>query len=372
MRSPKRFKRPTALILAVLLLIVFMDHSSFAENTVNLIRRKNIFQGHTIYLFGQKHNEMGFYQILGTDPPNPTFCLQPGKRMPNGSAAPYEKYIVSKGETIPGVGPADKFLPVTCAYNWIFYYTDRTNIPYAVVQTYIWGCMAGYSDDWDTQEQAMQQLVPILGSGVMRYYEDMKQFVISEEERYSSSAVLPSWNGTQQKMILNNGGYFLTLDISAYPVIREASWVFPDSNWSYSLDGDGRSITFNYNGAAEPKGVIRSSELPGTDVQYHAEIFSPPGFQYQVGRFEDEHIPAVIQFEIVSLESGASESGQLELYRHKETFQSDYNISLEKYCAETNHWRALHSTFGKTLIFPRLMKMNTRKGNRRESRVRFI
>ena len=37
MRSPKRFKRPTALILAVLLLIVFMDHSSFAENTVNLI-----------------------------------------------------------------------------------------------------------------------------------------------------------------------------------------------------------------------------------------------------------------------------------------------------------------------------------------------
>ncbi|MCD8277348.1 hypothetical protein, partial [Enterocloster citroniae] len=87
MRSPKRFKRPTALILAVLLLIVFMDHSSFAENTVNLIRRKNIFQGHTIYLFGQKHNEMGFYQILGTDPPNPTFCLQPGKRMPNGSAA---------------------------------------------------------------------------------------------------------------------------------------------------------------------------------------------------------------------------------------------------------------------------------------------
>ncbi|SCI13570.1 Predicted outer membrane protein [uncultured Clostridium sp.] len=336
MRSPKRFKRPTALILAVLLLIVFMDHSSFAENTVNLIRRKNIFQGHTIYLFGQKHNEMGFYQILGTDPPNPTFCLQPGKRMPNGSAAPYEKYIVSKGETIPGVGPADKFLPVTCAYNWIFYYTDRTNIPYAVVQTYIWGCMAGYSDDWDTQEQAMQQLVPILGSGVMRYYEDMKQFVISEEERYSSSAVLPSWNGTQQKMILNNGGYFLTLDISAYPVIREASWVFPDSNWSYSLDGDGRSITFNYNGAAEPKGVIRSSELPGTDVQYHAEIFSPPGFQYQVGRFEDEHIPAVIQFEIVSLEPGASESGQLELYRHKETFQSDYNISLEKYCAETN------------------------------------
>lgn len=337
MKLLRKLKRLLAFSLAVLMLTTSISYSSLAENSANLIRRKNIFQGYTVYLFGQRHNEMGYYQISGTNPPNPTFCLQPGRRMPNGSAAPFESYTVTKGGTIPGIGPSEKFLPITCAYNWIFYYTDRTNIPYAVVQTYIWGCMAGYDDDWNAQEQAMRQLVPILGDSVMTYYEQMKEFVVREEERFGSSAGLPDWNGTQQRMTLSEGCYTLTLDISTCPALKGAAWVFPDASWSYALADDGNSITFKYNGALEPQGTVYSSELPGTDVQFHAEIFSPPEFQQQVGRLEAELMPAKAEFRVnTDIPWTPEGGGQLELYRHSETFESNYNIDLEKYCAETN------------------------------------
>ena len=42
-------------------------------------------------------------------------------------------------------------------------------------------------------------------------------------------------------------------------------------------------------------------------------------------------------FEVEPDAPGSADGGaQLELYRHSETFESNYNIDLEKYCAETN------------------------------------
>ena len=44
------------------------------------------------------------------------------------------------------------------AYEWTtsenFFVMER----YAMVQTYIWGCLTGHEDDWEAQEQAARQL----------------------------------------------------------------------------------------------------------------------------------------------------------------------------------------------------------------------
>ena len=60
---------------------------------------------------------------------------------------------------IPGVGTSDKFVPITLAYEWIQHNANiRDPICYAVVQTYIWGCVGGYAEDWEIQEEAQKKL----------------------------------------------------------------------------------------------------------------------------------------------------------------------------------------------------------------------
>lgn len=47
---------------------------------------------------------------------------------------------------------------MTLAYEWMVSgnYYDKTR--YAMVQTYFWGCLAGFEQDWDIQEETMKKL----------------------------------------------------------------------------------------------------------------------------------------------------------------------------------------------------------------------
>ena len=139
-------------------------------------------------------------------------------------------------------------------------------------------------------------------------------------------------------MTLKDGHYELTLDISSCPQLQDTSWSFPDNQWSYKLAPDGRSVTFQYNGNQEPQGTIMSAQIQGIENRFYAYIFTPAAsenLQKQLGWLDFNRPMASVSFS-VGTDAVLPGSSDLELYRHSETFQSNYNIDLEKYCAETN------------------------------------
>lgn len=108
------------------------------------------------------------------------------------------------------------------------------------------------------------------------------------------------------------------------------------ADWSYQVYEN--QLVFRYNGANYPKGEISSSDIYGIDNKYYAYIFTPGSdgqFQHQVGRFASEEVPVQIHF---TVDKYIEFPGSVTFtpYRHTELFDSHYNISLEKYCAETN------------------------------------
>lgn len=342
----KKLKRPLSLWLAVILIFTSISFSSSAgvptDKVAEIVPRFPIFQGKTLTVFGKTHHSMSFYQVEN-DPSivAATFCLEPGKKLWDGTACAYKKYDVEPGQSVPYIGPFDRYLPMVLAYEWLAWegpYPDAAR--YGVVQIYYWGCMAGYEEDWDAQEEAMQQFSKVMRSpSVMTYYNDMKDYIIQGVNDYEAgNTSLPSWNGSQQKMELEDGKYELTLDISSCPKLKDTTWSLPNSNWTYHLSSDGNSIIFQYTGAEEPTGTIASADIPGVENKYYAYIFNPPaGLQPQMGRLNLEPSPGNVEFSVIPFEPHTP-TGSLgvELYRHSETFESNYNIDLEKYCAETN------------------------------------
>lgn len=342
MKKFRWLERSLAFLLACLLCFSSLNVLALAADATNIYRRLNIFEGKTLNVFGKTHNSMGYYQEGLAADAMPTLCLEPGRRMPNGTQATYQMYTATSDESIPGVGDSDKFVPITLAYEWLQSGIMRDKVRYAVVQVYIWGCVAGYAEDWSAQEEAQTKLAEVLNDNrVMSEYENMKTFIEAGLDEFNGAAnsSLPGWNGTKQKMILEDGSYVLTLDISACPQLKNVVWSFPDSNWSYQMLGE--SIKFLYYGAGEPQGEVKSSELTGVGnaTKFYAYIFTPgteSDYQRQVGRFSNDEIPTYVTFTVnqgVGVEPGTV---TFETYRHSEPFESNYNIDLEKYCAETD------------------------------------
>lgn len=99
-------RRQIAFLLAVTIsIITFVP--SYAADVSKIYRRLNIFEDRKLSVFGKTHFSMGYYQEgLETNAP-PTFCLEPGKRMPNGESASFKLYTAMGDETIPGIGAAE-------------------------------------------------------------------------------------------------------------------------------------------------------------------------------------------------------------------------------------------------------------------------
>ena len=68
-----------------------------------------------------------------------------------------------------------------------------------------------------------------------------------EEYESNSGSSLPAWNGRKENMILKDGHYELTLDLSSCPQLKNANWQFPDKNWSFTQGPGENEITFLYS-----------------------------------------------------------------------------------------------------------------------------
>ena len=346
----KAWKRPLALALAFVMLWSPASVSALAaepaaefqgagmgqeertEGTVSMSIRGDAFQQKNLNVFGKMHHSITYYSLQYGAEILPSFCLQPGRKLPNHSVMNYTRYDISNGGSMPYVGTLDRFKHMYLAYEWTtsenFFVMER----YAMVQVYIWGCLAGYEDNWTVQEQAARQLQAVMpGADVMGLFESMRSYIVDGmAEEGNASSGLPAWSGTEQRMELKDGGYELTLDISACPQLASTTWTFPGDGWSWQLAQDGKSITFRYEGAGEPSGTVQSGEIPGASSRYFLYLLTPvnSSLQTQFGWLERELDAAVASFSVNSQDTQTSE---LALYRHSETFESNYTIDLEKY-----------------------------------------
>lgn len=342
MRIRNTLKRVMALFLATVLVCTAVRTTSGAGDLINLNPYRQVFRGKNLNAFGRTHRDMNIYQVGEGAGALPALCIQEGHKLPDGSPAKYEQYYVEPGKPVPVIGPFERYLPMVLAYEWLV--SDNYYVParYGVVQVYYWGCMNGYEHNWALQKQAMEKFQAVMNGDpmVMAYFEEMKAHILEGEAEYNGtgSSLLPAWAGSVQKMVLKDGHYELTLDISSCPQLQSASWSFPDNQWSYQLAPDGRSVTFQYNGNQEPQGTIESAQIQGIENRFYAYIFTPAAsenFQKQLGWLDFSRPMASVSFS-VGTDAVMPGSGNLELYRHSETFESTYNIDLEKYCAETN------------------------------------
>ena len=331
-----------ALFLATVLVCTAVRTTSGAGDLINLNPYRQVFRGKNLNAFGRTHRDMNIYQVGEGAGALPALCIQEGRKLPDGSPAKYEQYYVEPGKPVPVIGPFERYLPMVLAYEWLV--SDNYYVParYGVVQVYYWGCMNGYEHNWALQKQAMEKFQAVMTGDpmVMAYFEEMKAHILEGEAEYNGtgSSLLPAWAGSVQKMVLKDGHYELTLDISSCPQLQSTSWSFPDNQWSYQLAPDGRSVTFQYNGKQEPQGTIESAQIQGIENRFYAYIFTPAAsenFQKQLGWLDFNRPMASVSFS-VGTDAVMPGSGNLELYRHSETFESTYNIDLEKYCAETN------------------------------------
>ena len=342
MRIMKTLKRMMALFLATVLVCTAIRTTSGAGDLINLNPYRQVFRGKNLNAFGRTHRDMNIYQVGEGAGALPALCIQEGHKLPDGSPAKYEQYYVEPGKPVPVIGPFERYLSMVLAYEWLV--SDNYYVParYGVVQVYYWGCMNGYEHNWALQKQAMEKFQAVMNGDpmVMVYYEEMKAHILEGEAQFNGtgSSSLPAWTGSVQKMTLKDGHYELTLDISSCPQLQDTSWSFPDNQWSYKLAPDGRSVTFQYNGNQEPQGTIMSAQIQGIENRFYAYIFTPAAsenLQKQLGWLDFNRPMASVSFS-VGTDAVLPGSSDLELCRHSETFQSNYNIDLEKYCAETN------------------------------------
>lgn len=336
--NKKHWRRFCALFLAAAILITGIPFQSAAkENTVEMIIRGDAFQNRPINIFGHSHRSITCYYVNPVEGHVPAFCLQPGKKLPNHTVSSYRRYDAEPGEAVPIIGGFDRYLPMTLAYEWMVSgnYYDKTR--YAMVQTYLWGCLAGYEEAWDVQEEMMHRLEGVIRDGkVLPFFHEMREYVENGLEEYENqgNSGLPEWNGRQQAMTLKDGRYELTLDISSCPQLKTAVWQFPDGSWTYEMGSDGNTITFIYQGET-PSGRISSGPLSGINTKYYAYIFQPEEkYQMQMGWLDMTGTEAEVWFEAGPFLKPQEGPG-LELYRHQEVFESNYKIQVEKYCAET-------------------------------------
>ena len=303
-----------------------------------MIIRGDAFQNRPINIFGHSHRSITCYYVNPVEGHVPAFCLQPGKKLPNHTVSSYTRYDAEPGASVPVIGSFDRYLPMTLAYEWMVSgnYYDKTR--YAMVQTYFWGCLAGFEQDWDIQEETMKKLEWAIRDGrVLSLFHEMRSVVEKGLEEYESNSgsSLPAWNGRKENMILKDGHYELTLDLSSCPQLKNANWQFPDKNWSFTQGPGENEITFLYTGE-EPSGRISAGNVEGLDDRYYAYIFYPgESYQMQMGWLDMQRPQAEVWFETGK---GSVQGGQmqpLERFRHREVFEADYKIDLEKYCAET-------------------------------------
>ena len=300
---------------------------------------RNIWAGNSEIIFGSNRS----YLFRWSDGYQNTFCINPGQHMSSQVRAGAGRYNINDSD-IPYISSQEDFRKLALICDWYEKKAgaiDANNASYAAAQVAVWAVING---DWDSVSE-MGAKVNKHVSGLSAKLSDLLDYV---ENAYPGVNGLPDGITTSStlaaeyplNMTLEDGGYKLVIDISACPDLAHVSWQLP-TGFSQSIAGN--SLIFMYNGSEQPTGLIEGmAPASMAGIMQNSEnltIYIPEDEDRDQAMISAGLSPTVdkLYINIGGTKQSTPTGGEVvvEIFRHKETFETNYHIDLEKYCTET-------------------------------------
>ncbi len=323
-----------ALLLACIRVLLLPVLAGETESLYPVNVRGYAFDHSSFPYFGNPYDSMTYYEMDYPEGTLPVFCIQAEKGLMDSTPMRATKYDREHADGMPLIGTEKRFRYIVLAYEWMLKKDHYDQARYALVQSYIWGCMAGHEENWELQGEAAARLDEILPQDIGVLWQELRQYLQTEwrKAEETPSSGLPVWNGTRQSMVLSQGSYELRLDASDCPQLLEASWEFPEEGWHYQIEEETRQIVFRYDGSTPPRGTVTSSAFQSEASRFSLYLLEPldPSLQVQCGWMERGGSRIRVSF---SVNEEAAQA--VRRFRHSEPFEAVYQLAAEKRCAET-------------------------------------
>lgn len=336
----KNLKRWLAGFLASLTFIMtvltaYVPMESYAASFTG----RNIWSGGSEVIFGKNRS----YLYRWTDGTQNTFCIEPGQSMNSQVRAGAVRYTITDSD-IPYISNEEDFRRLALICDWYEKKAGSTlkapNSAYAAAQVAVWAVVDGQWESVESMAAKVNSHVP----GTSAKMSELLEYV---ENAYEGVNGLPNGVYTNlsqavenpQNMALIDGIYKLELDLSSCPDLAQVSWDLP-SGFTQSISGN--TLILSYNGTEQPAGIIRGN-VPASMASIaknseHLTIYIPENEikdQAMISAGIDRVPYLFINIGGAKQTTPTGTSPVVEIFRHKETFESNYRIDLQKYCAET-------------------------------------
>ena len=325
-----------ALVCFGMLFLPLSDVNFFVSQAATF-RGKNIWTNGPEAIYGRNRNWM----YKWTDGWQMTFCIAPRNHMGSTITAEARRTNIDDDE-IPYIKSKEDYEKLAMICTW--YDTNGSihadNATYAAAQSAIWAIM---EDGWESAD-SVASMVSGHVPGTYEKWQKLKAYV---EEEGNGGNGIPEWcfasaySGKPQQMVLENGVWTASLDISSAPQLATLNWTFEgdSTGWNKSV-ADGK-MTFTYSGnSVQP--MTLSAELPHELSGFaknttSLNLYIPKGDRSQIqamisaGPFQAK-LYVHLAFGPATEEPALPE---VVIYRHTETFDAHYTFDVRKYCAET-------------------------------------
>ena len=338
----KKEKRIVSGILACVIFLITILTLTFPITSYGAgFAGRNIWNGGAEILFGSRRT----YLYRWTKDGQNTFCIEPGRHMGKDVSVSTGFYHIDDEEN-PYIHSREDFERLALICDWYEKKErgkDAPNDAYAAAQAAIWAVTGG---EWENAAAMAAQITPHVSGDVGGKINQLLHYV---ETAYFNLDGLPDWcsvsaaKANPRNMTLKNGQYELRLDLSSCPDMAGLSWTAESGNdgWSHSVEGN--TLVIVYNGSTPPEketltakvpesmaGMVKNSECLTIHVPDNRERD-----QTMICAVTD-NLPTNLFLQIEGIkQTFENEVPVIERFRHKESFESNYGIQLQKYCAET-------------------------------------
>lgn len=340
-----KLKRILASLLAIVMLILNISTTLpidvYAGTlTFKPIGNQNIWSGSGPFMNEKNRKTMYMWQASNGAT---VFCIEHGKglhatkKVTRSTALIYQLNNYKDSEYISS---DDDFVNLALICNWI---KEKGTTParYAAGQAGVWA-ITSYSDFNRINEIVSQMEPHVRGTTVAK--NDLLAYINEKKKTIGSFNIKGLYTDKERaisnpiQMLLVDGKYSTTIDLSSSPELAKLDF---SNTEDFEVKKEGNSLKITYKGEGSPEGKIFEQKLPPilSINKFRISLFSPQQVSDQttigpvMAKISDKDNNLYISFEAKSIEVGEPE---VEVYKHSETFEANYNVALEKKDYETN------------------------------------
>lgn len=357
-RQQNRKKMLSALLVMVLILTnVFGVGKPMITLAGTLTSNKeNLLDGTPFSFYGKEHRTSMFHwgHKDGVNREQSAFCIEPSKEMYSGMVLSDRVYGIGDDFSEVGIDSEEQFQAMCMVLQWCGAYQGSgkiSNDAYIVAQGALFALMTGHTLDGEFKSEMGRLKARIKNASYREKFDSRLDSLMAYMEGNTKKNPLPEGIGVNreltpvQAMEETEDGYVLSFDISGCRELKDVTWEFPGDGWSKKISGT--LLRFVYKGTDGPSGTIVGTHLPAalqSKIPREGEIHVlEPNFDFEQTLITG-FVPSGGTLYINLSGSGKEtpEEPVFEVRRHKETFEANYHIRLEKKDAETG--KALENT----------------------------